>query len=67
MSTAISIIIPTYNERDNIIALVKRIDHALSDYEYEIVFIDDNSSDGTTELAAALSPKYPVKVIVHKS
>ena len=39
MSTAISIIIPTYNERDNIIALVQRIDHALSNYEYEIVFI----------------------------
>jgi len=66
LSTAISIIIPTYNERDNIIALVKRIDHALSDYDYEIVFIDDNSSDGTAEVAAALSPEYPVKVIVRK-
>jgi len=67
MGTAISIIIPTYNERDNIIALVKRIDHALSNYDYEIVFIDDNSSDGTAELAAALSPEYPVKVIVRKN
>ena len=67
MSTAISIIIPTYNERDNIIALVKRIDHSLSNSEYEIVFIDDDSSDGTAEVAAALSPKYPVKVIVRKN
>ena len=66
MSAAISIIIPTYNERDNVIALVERVDHALSSYEYEIVFIDDNSSDGTAELAAALSPKYPVQVVVRK-
>jgi dolichol-phosphate mannosyltransferase len=67
MSTAISIIIPTYNERDNIITLVKRIAQALSNYEYEIVFIDDNSSDGTAELAESLSPEYPVKVIVRKN
>ena len=55
MSKAISIIIPTYNERDNIIPLVKRIDHALSNYDYEIVFVDDSSGDGTAELAVALS------------
>ena len=67
MSRAISIIIPTYNERDNIIPLVKRIDQALSDYDYEIVFVDDNSRDGTAELAIALSPKYPVKVMVRQN
>jgi dolichol-phosphate mannosyltransferase len=67
MSTAVSIIIPTYNERDNIIALVRRIDQALSNYEYEIIFIDDSSNDGTAEVAAALSPKYPVKVIIRQN
>jgi dolichol-phosphate mannosyltransferase len=67
MSKAISIIIPTYNERNNIIPLVKRINQALSNYDYEIVFIDDNSSDGTAELVGALSPEYPVKVIVRKN
>ena len=54
MSKAISIIIPTYNEKDNIIPLVERIDHALFNYDYEVVFVDDNSRDGTAELAAAL-------------
>ncbi len=67
MSRAISIIIPTYNERDNIIPLVERIDQALSNYDYEIVFVDDSSRDGTAELAIALSPKYPVKVIVRQN
>ena len=67
MSEAISIIIPTYNERDNIIPLVERIDHALSNYDYEIVFVDDNSGDGTAETAMALSSKYPVKVVVRRN
>lgn len=67
MSKAISIIIPTYNERDNIIPLVERIDHALSNCEHEIVFVDDDSSDGTADIAASLAPKYPVKVIVRKN
>jgi len=67
MSKTISVIIPTYNEKDNITALVKRIDGALSSYNYEIVFVDDNSSDGTAELASALSSKYPVKIIVRQN
>ncbi len=67
MSEAISIIIPTYNERDNIIPLVERIDHALSNYDYEIVFVDDNSGDGTAETAMALSSKYPFNVVVRRN
>ena len=67
MSKALSIIIPTYNERDNIVPLINRLHQALSSYDYEIVLIDDDSSDGTAELAESLSPRYPVKVIVRKN
>ena len=67
MSKAISLIIPTYNERDNIVPLVKEIHDALSNYEYEILFVDDDSSDGTAELVSTLSAKYPVKVIVRRN
>ena len=66
MNKTISVIIPTYNERDNIIPLVERIHHALSNHGYQILFIDDDSRDGTAELAKSLSPKYPVSVIVRK-
>ncbi len=55
MSKTLSIVIPTYNERDNILPLVKRIHQVLSGRDYEILFIDDNSSDGTAELAVNLS------------
>ena len=63
----ISIIIPTYNERDNITPLVEKIHDALSSHNYEIVFVDDNSKDGTADLVSALSHRYPVKVFVRKS
>ncbi|MBI4186606.1 MAG: glycosyltransferase [Chloroflexi bacterium] len=66
MDKAVSIIVPTYNERDNITPLVERLHHALSGRAYEVIFVDDNSGDGTAELASALSAKYPVKVIVRK-
>jgi len=64
-SIDISIIIPTYNERDNIPILLKRIDDALrtAKIKYEVIIVDDNSPDGTAEVAEKLSLKYPVKVI----
>ena len=66
MKDNISLIIPTYNEKDNIIPLVERIHQALSGYDYEIVLVDDNSQDGTIEVANSLAPRYPVKVIVRR-
>lgn len=67
MDKLLTIIIPTYNERENLVLLVEKIHAVLSDYNYEILFIDDNSSDGTAELAASLSNKYPVRVIVRQN
>lgn len=67
MKDTISIVIPTYNEKDNITPLVERIDQALSGYNYEILFVDDDSKDGTIEVASSLASRYPVKVIVRQS
>ena len=60
----LSIVIPTYNEKDNVTPLVERLHRALAGRKYEIVFVDDNSRDGTAQAAAALAPTYPVRVIV---
>lgn len=59
----ISLIVPTYNERSNIVPLVERIHRAIGNYNYEIVFVDDDSPDGTSNLVRSLSSKYPVRVI----
>lgn len=64
MNDLISIIIPTYKERENILPLIERIHKAVSGYNYETVIVDDNSRDGTGELVAELSKKYPVRFIV---
>jgi dolichol-phosphate mannosyltransferase len=62
----VSLIIPTYNEKDNITPLIERIDRALNGYKYEIVLVDDNSRDGTIEAAESLATRYPVRVVVRQ-
>jgi dolichol-phosphate mannosyltransferase len=66
MKDTISLIIPTFNEKDNIAPLIERISRALTGRDYEIVLVDDNSRDGTIEAAEALASRYPVKVIVRR-
>jgi len=67
VADTVSIIIPTYNEKDNIAPLLARIDKALSGYDYDILIVDDGSSDGTIEAASELASRYPVKVIVRRN
>ncbi len=50
----LSIVIPTYNERDNILPLVSEIEKSLASYNFEIVIVDDNSPDETWRYAANL-------------
>ena len=47
---SVSIIIPTYNERENIERVVERCRDALAEYRFEIVVIDDDSPDKTWQL-----------------
>ena len=44
---ALSVVIPLYNEEDNIATLQKELAAALSGIDHEIVFVDDGSSDQT--------------------
>ncbi len=43
----LSIVIPTYNEKDNISKILERLRKILNDLTHEIIFVDDNSPDGT--------------------
>jgi dolichol-phosphate mannosyltransferase len=63
MKEKISIIVPTYNESENIKSLIERLGKALKQHNYEILVIDDNSPDGTADIAQSLSEEYPVKII----
>ena len=46
----LSIIIPVYNEADNIKLLVKKIKDSLKNYKYEVLFINDGSVDNTEKI-----------------
>lgn len=59
----VSIIVPTYNERDNLEELFRRISSAMDGRDYEIIVVDDDSSDRTWERAEELSKEYPVRVL----
>ena len=45
----IDVIIPTFNESLNIIKVIDELRDALSDLDYEIIVVDDNSPDKTHE------------------
>lgn len=55
----LSIIVPCLNEAENILPLVGAIEKTLSDVKWEIVFVDDESSDGTIEKIRSLSQSDP--------
>lgn len=59
----ISIIVPTLNEAGNVQALTERIDAAFlgNRHQYEMIFVDDYSTDGTFTILNSLSKRYPVK------
>ncbi len=63
-NSALTIVVPTYNESANVKALIERLGKALAGKSYEILFIDDNSRDGTAAAAESMAPRYPVRVIV---
>ncbi len=48
------VVVPTFNECDNVEILVQRLDRVLAGIDWEVVFVDDNSTDGTAERVRAL-------------
>src|SRR3984957_2112863 len=44
----LTVVVPSYNERPNVAPLIARLDAALYGITWEVVFVDDNSPDGTT-------------------
>ena len=53
---SILIIIPTYNERININLIINKIKRSLP-FNYNVLFIDDNSNDGTQEILKKIKNK----------
>lgn len=62
----ISIILPVLNEGENLKILIPEIDNNLKKIEYEIIVVDDNSTDDTDRIINRLKKKYNIKYILRK-
>jgi len=61
----ISIVVPTYNEKDNIGPLLERIHAALRTLPHEVIFVDD-STDETPQVIAGIAEQDPSVVLRHR-
>ena len=62
-----AIIIPTYNERENLVDLVEAILALHLDPPTWVIVVDDHSPDGTGELADALAVQHPEVQVLHRA
>jgi dolichol-phosphate mannosyltransferase len=62
----LSIILPTFNERGNVKQLLENIERAMGTTLYEVIFVDDDSHDGTADLVRSIAQRDPRVRIVHR-
>lgn len=62
----LTVVIPTFNERDNITPLILRLKEALSGVKWQAIFVDDNSADGTAKVVKAIAASDPRIVCLHR-
>jgi len=63
----VSVVVPTYNERQNVQPLLDGICRALDGkWTYEVIVVDDNSPDGTADVVRDLAKDYPAVRVVNR-
>jgi dolichol-phosphate mannosyltransferase len=64
----ISIVVPTYREAANLRLLAKAVSDAFAGHQwsYELLFVDDDSQDGSEDICAKLAETDPVRIVVRK-
>ncbi len=60
------VVVPVLNERDNIAPLVTALHKVLADVAWELMFVDDDSSDGTRDAIRALALHDPRVRMIHR-
>ena len=54
---SVSVIIPTFDEAENILKVINEVEDGLQGHDYEIIVVDDNSPDGTSDLVKKYSKR----------
>ena len=55
ITSELAVIVPTFNERDNIMPFLEALAAALGQISYEVIFVDDDSPDGTSDVIREIS------------
>jgi len=68
MIRKLDVIIPVFNEADNVTPLVLRLDAALSqeNVSYHLYIVDDHSTDDTVKIVKELAKKYSISLLSKK-
>src|SRR5271154_1001344 len=56
-SPQLSVVVPTFKERGNVAELARRLDLALAGIQWEAIFVDDNSPDGTSDAVKEIAAR----------
>jgi dolichol-phosphate mannosyltransferase len=59
LSSELTLVIPTFNEHENIPVLVNRLEAVLQGYKWEVIFVDDDSPDGTANVVRDIAADNP--------
>jgi dolichol-phosphate mannosyltransferase len=63
----LSVVVPVCNEAENVEPLVHEIHAALAGSAYEMIFVDDGSTDQTSAVLRGLKPQFPTLRVLHHS
>ena len=62
----LTLVIPTFNESLNVPRMVEVLDAALQDIRWEVIFVDDDSPDGTANVVREISQTDPRVRVLHR-
>ena len=62
----LALVIPTLNESDNIEPMLDQLESALAEIAWEVIFVDDDSTDGTRDVIRAHSYRDPRIRCIHR-
>ncbi|WP_455365849.1 glycosyltransferase [Kaarinaea lacus] len=62
----LSVIVPTFNERENIEELIARLEQVLKGRDWEVIFVDDDSPDGTADLIREIAEQNKRVRCIHR-
>jgi len=66
VAAELTVVVPTFNERDNVGLLVERLQRTLAGIAWEVIFVDDDSPDGTVAVLHEIAQREPRVRVIHR-